>query len=276
MFSPEQLSLGQYKEADTRIHRLDARIKLICLLVLVWSAFTCKAGSLLALIVTLAAIRLSRLSFRLIFKWVASLKWFLIFTLVFHTLATPGHFISALSWGNGGITYEGLFNGGLVSLRLIILLMASSLLTLTTSPTRLVSGLERLLSPLAKLGVPVQDIAMMIMLSLHFIPILWQEAERISKAQVARGVNFQQGNLLQRGKQLIPLIIPLVLGAFRRADNLALALEIRHYNSRRPRTSLYPAQLQAADYLALAGMAGLPWLALFLEAMWVGWAVPTF
>lgn len=267
MFTPDRLALGQYKEADTSIHRLDARIKLISLLVLVWSAFSWKSGCILALCVVLFAIKLSRVSYTLILKCLVTLKWFLIFTCIFHILATPGHFIPSLSWGDRGITYEGVFNGGLIILRLVVLIMASGLLTITTSPTRLVNGIEKLLSPLAKAGVPVQDISVMITLSLQFIPILWQEAERIFKAQVARGVDIYKGNILQRGKQLVPLIIPLVMGAFRRADNLALAMEIRHYNSHTPRTSLYPVQIQATDYVALTGMLILPWLALLLDSL---------
>ncbi len=263
MFFPENSAMGQYKEIDTVVHKLDARIKLVSLLVLVGCAFAWQAGSILALLITLWAIKLSRVSYRIIAKWILILKWFLIFTFGFHLFATPGHYI--VNAGRWGVTYEGLYNGSLISLRLILLLMASSLLTLTTSPSRLVDGLEKLLFPFSKIGVPVQDISMMIMLSLHFIPILWQEADRILKAQIARGINFYKGNILQRGRQLIPMAIPLIMGSFRRADNLALAMEIRHYHSERPRTSLYPNTLKLADYLTLAGAVCLPWLARILE-----------
>ena len=270
MFCADELPLGQYRDIDTSIHRLDVRVKLILGLILLGGAFGTLTGTLLALLVGLLGLGLGSIPPADAWRWLARLKWFLLFTLLFHALATPGHFIPHLDWRSGGITYEGVFNGFVVSMRLIALLLVSVLLTLTSSPARLVDGLEKLLAPLRRLRLPVQDIAMMIMLSLHFIPMLHREAQAIFRAQVARGLDLQQGGLLARGKQLLPLVVPLIMGAFRRADNLALALQVRRYDSRVPRTSLYCDKLGRSDYLLLLLGAGLVLLAVLLDGALFG------
>ncbi|MBI5787769.1 MAG: energy-coupling factor transporter transmembrane protein EcfT [Candidatus Schekmanbacteria bacterium] len=264
MFSPQQPIFGQYRDGDHGLYLLDARIKLICLLILVGIAFYRETAVFLILPLLAAAIGASRLPYRLIARWLLKLKWFLIFTFFFHLLFTPGYFIPYLVWHERGITYEGLHNGAYISLRLLIFLAASSLLTLTTSPGRLVDGLGKLLSPLKRFNFPVQDLALMIMFSLHFLPLLWQEADRLRKAQIARGISFSQGGLVQRIKSLSALTVPLIFSAFRRADNLALSMEIRRYRSDVSRTSLYPGKLQFMDYLSLMTVLGIAFLAYIL------------
>ncbi|GAW90877.1 cobalt transporter permease protein CbiQ [Calderihabitans maritimus] len=183
---------------------------------------------------------------------------------------TPGQPI--FHWGPLTITLEGAKRGVFMSLRLVFLVLIASLLTLTTSPMSLTDGLERMLRPGQKIGIPAHEIAMMMTIALRFIPTLLEETEKIMKAQMARGADFESGNFLQRAKSLLPLLVPLFISAFRRADELAVAMEARCYRGGEHRTRMKELKLGRQDYIALAVMIGFAiyaWVSRSLTIM--GW-----
>ena len=244
----QDITLGRYIALDSPIHRLDPRTKLIASLALMIVALSARSfGPLLIFAVFLLfVVALTRLSFRLVLSNLRPFIWLFTFTFGLHALLTPGRAVFLLPLSEHAVTAEGLRLGGFFALRLATVIVAASLLTLTTSPMQLTGGLERLFSPLQRFGFPAADLAMMISIALRFIPVLVDEAERLRKAQLARGADFG-GHPLRRIKNLVPLLAPLFISAFDRADRLALAMESRCYQGGAERTNYRVLDLGRTD-----------------------------
>lgn len=244
-----EITIGQYYPADSVLHRLDPRVKFIGTLVYIVSLFICKSGGYILAAAFLACmILLSKVPFRFMIRGLRAILFLLVFTMVLNTFLTPGTIL--WQWKVFHITKEGLRLAGVMAVRLIMLILGASIMTLTTTPNKLTSGMETLFRPLKALHVPVHEIAMMISIALRFIPILLEETDKIMKAQTARGADFESGGLFKRAKAMIPLLVPLFISAFRRANDLALAMEARCYNGGEGRTQMKPLVYTRRDYLA--------------------------
>ena len=211
------------------IHRLDPRVKLVTTICFIISLFIVDnwIGYLIAILFLALVIRLSRVPVKFMVRGMKSILFLLIVAGCFNLFLTPGEVL--VSFWKLKITKEGIFLASFMALRLILLIMGSSVMTLTTTPNQLTDGLEKLLGPLKHLRVPVHEIAMMMSIALRFIPILMEETDKIMKAQIARGADFESGNLIKKAKSLVPLLVPLFISAFRRANDLAMAMEARCY-----------------------------------------------
>ena len=221
------ITLGQYYQADSVIHRLDPRVKLGATILFIISlfAFHGVGGYVTAALFLALVIRLSGVPFRFMIKGMKSIVFLLSITVIFNLFLTPGEPVFSL-W-KLTVTREGVKLAVLLSVRLGLLIIGSSVMTLTTTPNQLTDGLEKMLKPLNKLKVPVHEIAMMMSIALRFIPILMEETDKIMKAQLARCADFESGNLIRKAKSLVPLLVPLFISAFRRANDLAMAMEAR-------------------------------------------------
>lgn len=244
-------NLGQYLSADSPIHRLDPRIKILSVIAL--SIMILRAhGSepaLISLFLAAAAFA-ARMKLRHVVDALRPLALFLCILFFLHLFFTAGRPLLEIPPGVT-ITSEGLYRGLITAWQFAALVTGASILTLTTPPSGLISGLERLLRPFNRLGVPSHDIAVMISLALRFVPTLLEESERVRKAQLARGADFKKGNMIKRFKAVSSLVLPLALGSLRRAEELARAMEGRGYE-RGPRTYLRELRLAPADYAAFA------------------------
>ena len=244
------ITIGQYYPADSILHRLDPRTKLVGTVLFIVSVFLFHTfpGYAVATVFLVSLIALSKVPPKFIFKGLKSILILLLFTMVFNVLLTPGEVL--WRWGILKITREGLSLAGRMAIRLTYLVIGSSIMTLTTTPNQLTDGMERLLRPLNKIHVPVHEIAMMMSIALRFIPILLEETDKIMKAQIARGADFENGNLIQKAKNMIPLLVPLFISAFRRANDLAMAMEARCYHGGDHRTQMKPLKYVGIDYAA--------------------------
>lgn len=243
------ITLGQYYPADSILHRLDPRVKFVGTIVYVVSLFLFHNwGYLLGTVFLAVMIKLSKVPFKFITKGLKSIFVLLAITMVFNILFTPGEVLVRI-W-KITITREGVAMACRMSVRLIFLMIGSSLMTLTTTPNQLTDALESLLGPLKKIHVPVHEISMMMSIALRFIPILLEETDKIMKAQMARGADFETGNLFARAKAMIPLLVPLFVSAFRRAGELAMAMEARCYHGGENRTRLRKLEITKNDYIA--------------------------
>ena len=235
----QNITLGQYFPGNSFLHRLDPRMKLIITLALIVLVFFVKGligyALLYGLIVGCAA--LSRISPRFLIKGMKPILFIIVLTFALNALFASGDTVW-LSWGFLTITREGVTNAVFMALRLVFLMICTQLMTLTTSPIALTDALERLMKPLKKIGFPAHELAMMMSIALRFIPTLLEETDKIMKAQSARGADFESGNLLRRAKAMVPLLVPLFVSAFRRAVELALAMEARCYHGGRNRTRM--------------------------------------
>ena len=249
------ITLGQYYQADSVIHRLDPRVKLVTTICFIISLFLVDnwAGYLIAGLFLLMIIRLSKVPFKFMVRGMKSILFLLIFAAVFNLFLTPGEVV--VSFWKLKITREGIRFAAFMAVRLIFLIMGSSVMTLTTTPNNLTDGLEKLLGPLKVLKVPVHEIAMMMSIALRFIPILLEETDKIMKAQIARGADFESGNLIRKAKSLVPLLVPLFISAFRRANDLAMAMEARCYRGGEQRTKMKPLIYHKADVLSYGTVA---------------------
>ncbi len=259
----KDITIGQYFPGKSIIHRLDARTKIILIFIFIISLFV--AGNMYGYLICgtfmLMALGLSRVPVKYIFKGLRPLLIILLLTIFVNMFMVGGEILYSL--GPLDITREGIYQAARMASRLILLVTGASLLTLTTSPIALTDGIENLLAPMRRLGVPAHELAMMMTIALRFIPTLLDEADRIMKAQMARGADFESGNLVKRAKNLIPLLVPLFISAFRRADELALAMESRCYRGGKNRTRMKVSVMRSIDYLALfagAAMIGLTFL----------------
>ncbi len=255
-----EITLGQYYPADSVIHRLDPRLKLIGTMAFLVSLFISDGwvGYVVATVFLAGVIKASRVPFRYMMKGLRTIFIILLITVVFNLFVVPGEVIWQF-WVLR-VTREGLSQAGFMAVRLIYLIIGSSVMTLTTTPNDLTDGLERVLGPLRMVKVPVHEIAMIMSIALRFIPILLEETDKIMKAQMARGADFESGNLIQKAKNMVPLLVPLFISAFRRAGDLALAMEARCYRGGAGRTKMKPLMYEKRDY------AGYGLLALYLAA----------
>lgn len=249
----KDITLGQFFPGNSIVHKLDPRLKILLIAVLIIMLFvtnTLIAYLLLAAFILLT-VYLSKLSIRMILRGLKPILIIIVITGVLNLFYTPGVEVLRL-FGFLTITREGIFTAILMVTRLILLIAGTSILTYTTSPIQLTDALERLFSPLKVLHVPVHEVAMMMSIALRFIPLLIEETDKIMSAQRARGADFDSGNLLQRGKALIPILIPLFVSAFRRADELATAMECRLYQGDKKRTRLHQMTLCPMDWIITA------------------------
>ena len=252
------VTLGQYYPVDSVVHRLDPRIKIIltlCLIVAVFLVHTIWGYALILGFIYLAS-RLARVPFFMLMRGLKPLRIILILTFLLNLFFTEGETV-LLAFLQIRITLEALRQAVFYSLRLIFLVLGTSLLTLTTSPAALSDALELLLSPLKVIHFPAHELAMMMTIALRFIPTLLDETDKIMKAQMARGADFESGNLISRAKAMVPLLVPLFVSAFRRAGDLALAMESRCYHGGEGRTRFRVLKLTRNDALACCAMAGL-------------------
>lgn len=243
------ITLGQYYPAHSVVHKLDPRVKLMATLVFIISLFTFRgaAGFILATLFLIGVIRLSKVPFSFIVKGLKAIVVLMAITAVFNLFLTPGEHVLVHFW-IFTITMEGLKNAVFMLVRLIFLIVGTSVMTLTTTPNQLTDGLEKALRPLTKIHVPVHAVAMMMSIALRFIPILIEETDIIMKAQMARGADFESGNILKRAKNMVPLLVPLFISAFRRADDLAMAMEARCYEGGEGRTKMKPLRYGKRDF----------------------------
>jgi len=252
------MTLGQYMPGFSFLHRLDPRTKFICLILLMIIIFLITSLLALALLVAifLSALVLSGLRWSYVFRGVRSFLWLFLFTAAVHFFFTPGPSLPFFPLGVIDITWPGVEKGLFVAAQLSLAILISSLMTLTTSPLQLAHGLEKLIAPLKRFHVPIEDFSLMTMLAIKFIPILLGETNRIIKAQSARGVDFTSGNFLRRAKNMLPILTPLFHSVFKRADDLALALMARGYVSGGKRTHLHELKMGRRDYFVLAAIVG--------------------
>ncbi|MGJ4849317.1 energy-coupling factor transporter transmembrane component T family protein [Bacillota bacterium Meth-B3] len=250
------ITLGQYFPGDSVVHRLDPRMKLILTAAVIVAVFLCKGFVSYALMFgyILGAALISAVRIKLMFKGIRPILFIVALTFALNVLFTPdGDAIVRI--GSFAITWQGLRMASYMALRLVLLVFGTQLLTLTTSPIALTDGLERLMRPLKRIGFPAHELAMMMSIALRFIPTLMEEADKIMKAQKARGADFESGNLTRRAKAMLPLLVPLFVSAFRRADELALAMEARCYRGGEHRTRMKVLRYTRLDLYALISMA---------------------
>lgn len=249
----KNITIGQYYPGDSFVHRLDPRIKIFLITLFIVAIFFVNAfvGYLPLLAFIIAVIAVSGIPAKSVLRGLRPLFLIIGITVFFNLIMTPGEVIFQLGFLN--ITREGVRQAGFMALRLIFLVTGTSLLTLTTSPIALTDGIESILNPFRRIGVPAHELAMMMTIALRFIPTLMEETEKIMKAQMARGADFESGNILRRAKNLVPLLVPLFVNAFRRADELATAMEARCYRGGDGRTRLKPLILTTMDKLTAAG-----------------------
>lgn len=276
----KNITLGQYYPGDTIIHRLDPRTKLIAVLALLVTVFLIKSflGFVIYAAFVIVTALIAKVGIRTVLRSVKPLLFIIILTFILNVffstasielkrfdivqlpaehveivgenVVVPGDYY-LVDFGALKISAAGLIRAVFIAIRLILLIMATSLLTLTTSPMQLTDGMEGLLSPLKKLHFPVHEMAMMMSIAMRFIPTLIDETDRIMKAQTARGADFDSGNIFKKAKNMVPLLVPLFVGAFKRADELALAMEARCYRGGEGRTRLHVPKMAAADWITL-------------------------
>ncbi len=251
------ITLGQYYPGTSFVHKLDPRTKILATMSFIIAVFLAVSATSYTVLVAfvLSVIFLARLPVLLVVKSIKPLWIIIVLTMGIHLLTGQGEVI--WSWKFISVTKEGLSMGVMMSLRLVLLLMISSILTFTTSPIVLTDGIEYLLKPFKRVGVPAHELAMMMTIALRFIPTLLEETDRIMKAQMARGAEFKGGNIIARAKGMLPILIPLFISAFRRADELAVAMESRCYHGGEGRTSMHELVYRHSDLLAALGMVVL-------------------
>ena len=244
------ITIGQYYSADSVLHRLDPRTKLVGTLIYLVSLFLFATPLVYvpATLFLMIVIFLSKVPFGYMVKGLKPVLFLLLFTVLMNMIFVKGEVIATI-W-KIEITKEGLKQSLLMGARLILLILGSNVMTLTTTPTRLTNAMESVMRPLKLIRVPVHEIAMMMSIALRFIPILLDETDKIMKAQMARGADFESGNLVKKAKSLIPVLVPLFISAFRRANDLAMAMEARCYHGGEGRTQMKPLRYTGRDFAA--------------------------
>ncbi len=254
----KNVALGQYFPGSSLMHRLDPRVKLlltIAIIVLIFFVHT-YWGYLAVLAMLMLAVACSRISVKFVLKGIKPMWFVILLTFVMNIFFLTGEKV-LWQWGAVKIYQEGIEKAIELAIRLILLVMCSTILTLTTSPKEITDALESLLRPLKVIRFPVHEMALMMSIALRFIPTLMEETDRIMKAQTARGASFDSGGLMEKAKGMIPILVPLFVSAFKRADELALAMEARCYHGGDNRTRMKVFHVQLRDYLALLLFAGL-------------------
>ncbi len=247
----KDITLGQYFPIDSPLHKLDPRTKILALIAFIVLIFVISSplAYASAVVFTVFLMAISKVPVKMYLKSIKPLWFIVLFTAILNMFLTSGTYI--LKWGNIGITEEGVVLAVKMALRLVMLLCSSAVLTYTTSPIELTDGMEKLLYPFAKMGLPAHELAMMMSIAIRFIPTLIEETEKIMKAQQARGASFDTGSLFERAKSLIPMLVPLFISAFRRADDLAVAMESRCYRGGKGRTRMKQICFKRIDLLAM-------------------------
>lgn len=244
----KDITLGQYFPGNSLLHRFDPRSKIIFTVLFIAAIFLCKGlvSYGITLLILLMMIGISKVQPRVFLKGMKPVVFIVVCTAILNLFYTSGTVL--WSWSILKITEEGIWKAGFMVLRILMLIACTLLLTYTTSPILLTDGLEKLLRPLKKLNFPVHELSMMMSIALRFIPTLIQETDKIISAQKARGADFDSGNLIQKAKALIPILIPLFISSFRRAEELAIAMECRCYHGDEGRTSLRQLRYAGRDY----------------------------
>ena len=254
----KNITMGQYYPVDSFVHRLDPRMKIILTILMIVAVFMVHSlvGYAIVLGFVYMTARMANVPFKLLMKGLRPLRLILILTFVLNLFFNSGETV-LFHWSFITLTAEGLSTAVHYTLRLGFLVLGTSLLTLTTSPVTLADGIELLLSPFKRFHFPAHELAMMMTIALRFIPTLLEEADKIMKAQMARGADFESGNLMARAKAMIPLLVPLFVSAFRRAGDLAMAMEARCYHGGENRTRLRVLRITRNDWIALAAVCVL-------------------
>lgn len=262
------ITIGQFFPGNSLLHRMDPRAKIIGTIIFVVAIFLANTPLAYGIVAafTIGAMVLSRLPLHLMWNAIKPLWIIIVFTMGVHIFTTPGN--SIISYGIINITDNGIAMGLQMAARLVFLILFSSLLTYTTSPIRLTDGIEHLLNPFRHIGVPAHELAMMMTIALRFIPTLLDETDRIMKAQSARGADFVTGSIIQRAKNMVPLLVPLFISAFRRADELAVAMEARCYRGGVNRTRMKELSITWVDYVGVGAV--LIVTAVLLILWWLG------
>ena len=252
----KDITLGQYFPGNTVAHRLDPRTKILLVTLYIIALFSAKGllGYMVMEATLAVCVKISKVGFKSLVRGLKPLVVIIAFTGILNIFFTPAE-TYLLEWGILRISEKGIQNALFMVVRIMLLVMGTFLMTYTTSPIRLTDGLESLLGPLKRLRVPVHELAMMMAIALRFIPTLIEETDKIMSAQKARGADFDSGNIFQKAKALVPILVPLFISAFRRADELATAMECRCYHGGEGRTKLHVLKYQRRDYVALAGGA---------------------
>ena len=263
----KDITLGQYFPGDSLAHRLDPRTKLILTVVYIVALFCAEWFVSYAVVAALliTGIKVSGVAPKALVKGLKPVLFIICFTAVLNLFYTPGE--ELVRFWIFKITKEGILTAFFMVIRLAMLILGTFLLTYTTSPIALTDGLESLLNPLKKIKVPVHELAMMRSIALRFIPTLIEETAKIMSAQTARGADFESGSLIDRAKALVPILVPLFISAFRRADELAVAMECRCYHGGEGRTKLHVLHYQTRDYLVLAAYAAVLALVIVLARL---------
>jgi energy-coupling factor transport system permease protein len=263
------ITIGQYYPGETWVHRLDPRLKIVVTLVFIVALFLVRdfIGYAIAVAALGGVIAVSRVPLGFILRGLKAIFLIIVFTFTLNMFLTAG--TPLLKIGFLTVTREGLHSAVFMALRLVLLIVGSSLLTLTTKPIKLTDGIESLLSPLRVIGVPAHELAMMMTIALRFIPTLLEETDKIMKAQMARGADFESGSIMRRAKNLIPILVPLFISAFRIAQDLAMAMEARCYRGGEGRTKLHALKFGGGD-AAAALLAALFVLLILLERAYSG------
>ena len=244
------ITIGQYYPGDSVLHKLDPRTKILAILVYMVSLFIVNNfyGLLGMMAISILVVTVSKVPIKYFFRGLKMIIFIVLLTVALQMFMTPGEVI--WQWSFLKITKEGIRQAVFMGTRLVLLISITSILTLTTTPIALTDGIERLLKPFQRIGVPAHELAMMMSIALRFIPTLVEETDKIMKAQAARGANFDTGNLIEKVKALVPLLVPLFLSAFQRADELAIAMEARCYHGGTNRTRLKALQYTRKDLAA--------------------------
>lgn len=251
------IKIGQFFPANSLLHKLDARLKIVCLFILIVGIFIfdSQLDYLIWCVIIGLLMYSSKIPLKMFFISIKPIIWIILFTFILHLFTTQGKILIEV-W-KFSITWEGLANGSFVCLRLLLLMFGASLLTFTTPPLVLSDALEDLMKPLKRFGVPAHELAMMMTIALRFIPTLLEETDKIIKAQKSRGADFMTGNIFKRVKAFMPILIPLFISAFRRADELAMAMEARCYHGGVGRTRLKQLSFASRDYIAMGVFIGI-------------------
>ena len=248
----KDITLGQYFPGTTVAHKLDPRTKILLVVLYIVALFCAKGivGYALMALCLVVCVRISKVGIKQLVRGLRPVLFMIIFTGLWNLFFVPGE-TYLFEWGFLRISLEGLRNAIFMVLRIMLLIMGTFLMTYTTSPISLTDGLERLMNGLKRFHVPVHELAMMMSIALRFIPTLIEETDKIMSAQKARGADFESGNIIQKAKALIPILVPLFISAFRRADELATAMECRCYHGGEGRTKLHVLKYERRDYIAL-------------------------
>ncbi|SDL18946.1 energy-coupling factor transporter transmembrane component T family protein [Natronincola ferrireducens] len=261
----KDITIGQHYPTGSVIHKLDPRTKILITFAIIAGLFLVEnfIGYIYVVAFIATSIAISQIPFKYMLKGLKPLYILIMITFFINVFMTRGEILFGI--GPLQVTREGLYQAVFMAIRLILLVVGTSLLTLTTSPIMLTDGIEHLLNPFKKIGVPAHELAMMMTIALRFIPTLLEETDKIMKAQIARGADFESGNIINRAKSLVPLLVPLFISAFRRADELAMAMEARCYRGGDNRTRMKQLKVEKRDFISLGITTGLIGILIFMR-----------